>query len=156
MIIRNDTSILPRALESIETELAWWASNRKFFFISFFYFLNAKRVDVSGTITVTSPSGNSHQISVYNSTNSAPRPEGYSEDYITVHGPLGSPDLNLSNVTMNSLYSQLASGAESGKFLLLSFLDVTSIDVEIGEDYTGARWTKEPLLNASDNAPVLR
>ena len=114
----NDTSIITRALESIETELAWWSSNR--------------------TINITGPSGTSHQISVYNTSNSAPRPEGYIEDYEVAHGPLGSPDLNLGNATINLLYSQLASGAESG------------------EDYSGARWVKEPLLNASDNTPVLR
>jgi alpha,alpha-trehalase len=61
----NDTSLLPRALPLIEKEMKWWDTNR--------------------TSTFKSPfSGKSHQLARYDVSNTAPRPEGYLEDWETV------------------------------------------------------------------------
>ncbi|KAI0345565.1 glycoside hydrolase [Trametopsis cervina] len=88
----NDSSILDRALPLAEKELAWWQTNR--------------------TSTVTSPFTNqSYPLARYAVANTAPRPESYLADYLTVNDP-GSPALN--DDQRAELYSELASGAESG------------------------------------------
>lgn len=86
----NDTSFLERAVRLNDQELQWW--------------------DRNNSLTVTGPSGQSHFTHSYTVNNSAPRPESYAEDWQTVNGPIGGPYLNLST----DLYSDLASGAESG------------------------------------------
>lgn len=86
----NDTSFLDRAVRLNDRELQWW--------------------DRNNSITVKGPSGRSHFTHSYTVNNSAPRPESYAEDWQTVNGPIGGPYLNLSR----DLYSDLASGAESG------------------------------------------
>ncbi|KAN0088093.1 glycoside hydrolase family 37 protein [Tylopilus felleus] len=91
--ITGDTSILQRGLPSAEAELAWWSNNR--------------------TIQVTSPyTGQSYSMAHYAVNNSAPRPESYIEDYLTVYDPtLSTP---LTDAQAADLYSELASGAETG------------------------------------------
>ncbi|KAG8214941.1 glycoside hydrolase family 37 protein [Butyriboletus roseoflavus] len=89
----GDTSILQRGLPSAEAELAWWSNNR--------------------TIQVTSPyTGQTYSMAHYAVNNSAPRPESYIEDYLTVHDPTLSTPLTDSQAA--ELYSELASGAETG------------------------------------------
>ncbi|KAJ6554990.1 glycoside hydrolase family 37 protein [Mycena vulgaris] len=88
----NDTAILKRALPLAERELAWWAANR--------------------TVSVRSPFTNAtHAMAQYSVTNTAPRPESYLPDYLTVHDP-AQPVLNASQSA--ELYAELASGAETG------------------------------------------
>ncbi|KAG1899612.1 glycoside hydrolase family 37 protein [Suillus fuscotomentosus] len=91
--VTGDTSILQRALPLAEAELAWWANNR--------------------TINVTSPYTNrTYMMAHYAVTNTAPRPESYLTDYLTVHDPtLSTP---LTDDQAAELYSELASGAETG------------------------------------------
>lgn len=77
----------------LKAELAWWSNNR--------------------TIQVTSPyTGQSYSMAHYAVNNSAPRPESYIEDYLTVYDPtLSTP---LTDAQAADLYSELASGAETG------------------------------------------
>ncbi|KAG2054179.1 glycoside hydrolase family 37 protein [Suillus hirtellus] len=91
--VTGDTSILQRALPLAEAELAWWANNR--------------------TMNVTSPYTNrTYMMAHYAVTNTAPRPESYLTDYLTVHDPtLSTP---LTDAQAAELYSELASGAETG------------------------------------------
>ncbi|KAJ7713002.1 trehalase [Mycena metata] len=88
----NDTSILTRALPLAERELLWWQTNR--------------------TVNVVSPFTNkTHAMAQYSVTNTAPRPESYLTDYVTVHDPT-QPILN--DTQGAALYAELASGAETG------------------------------------------
>ncbi|TCD65786.1 hypothetical protein EIP91_002225 [Steccherinum ochraceum] len=89
----NDTGILTRALPLAEKELEWWRTNR--------------------TVTVTSPYTNkTYSLARYGVTNSAPRPESYLTDYLTANDPkLTTP---LTEDERAELYSELASGAETG------------------------------------------
>ena len=106
----GDRSLLPRALPLIETELAWWQTNR--------------------TSDATGPSGTTHRLARYAVDNTAPRPEGYVEDYETVYGPVGEEGRrNLSEEAADVLFANLASGAESGL------------------DYSAARWAKDPFAS---------
>ncbi|OJA18271.1 hypothetical protein AZE42_04995 [Rhizopogon vesiculosus] len=91
--VTGDTSILQRALPLAEAELAWWATNR--------------------TLEVTSPyTSQKYMLSHYAVNNSAPRPESYLTDYLTVHDPtLTTP---LTDAQAADLYGELASGAETG------------------------------------------
>ncbi|KAK8854633.1 hypothetical protein IAR55_003372 [Kwoniella newhampshirensis] len=110
----GNATILERGLQIASTELQWWANNR--------------------TLNYTSPyTGQTHVVAHYAVNNSAPRPEGYVEDFETVTG--ATPALD--GAGRADLYSELATGAESGW------------------DYS-SRWCKQPLLNASDNNVVLR
>jgi len=116
----GDQSLLPRALRLIETELQWWQTNR--------------------TSPVTA-FGKTYYLARYDVTNSAPRPEGYVEDFHTAYGGGGESNPNFSNATVDNLFSNLASGAESG------------------QDYSAARWAKapyssEPLRTLNVNAIV--
>lgn len=89
----NDTVILDRALPLAERELAWWRDNR--------------------SLNVTSPYTNkTYTLSRFSVTNSAPRPESYLTDYNTANDPTLSTPLTESQRA--ELYSQLASGAETG------------------------------------------
>ncbi|WRT68588.1 uncharacterized protein IL334_005566 [Kwoniella shivajii] len=112
--VTGNTTILERALPLASTEMEWWATNRTFNYTSPF---------TNKTVLVAH----------YAVNNSAPRPEGYVEDYETVTGT--TPALNATGKA--ELYSELASGAESGW------------------DYS-SRWCKQPVLNVSDNNPALR
>ncbi|CAK5272228.1 unnamed protein product [Mycena citricolor] len=88
----NDTGILTRALPIAEREIAWWAAHR--------------------TVTVKSPLTNkTHSMIQYKVNNTAPRPESYLTDYLTVHDP-SQPSLNATQSA--DLYAELASGAETG------------------------------------------
>ncbi|KAH8085188.1 Six-hairpin glycosidase-like protein [Filobasidium floriforme] len=113
--VTGNTSVLERALPILETELEWWRVNR--------------------SISITSPyTSQNHTVYRYDvSINTAPRPEGYIEDFNTAFG--AEPALNESQ--RSDLYAELATGAESGW------------------DYS-SRWCKEPLLNVTDNLPALR
>jgi alpha,alpha-trehalase len=76
-----------------QAELAWWSNNR--------------------TIQVTSPyTGQTYSMAHYAVNNSAPRPESYIDDYMTVHDPTLSTPLTDSQAA--ELYGELASGAETG------------------------------------------
>ncbi|KAI9566279.1 glycoside hydrolase family 37 protein [Boletus coccyginus] len=89
----GDTSILQRGLPSAEAELEWWSTQR--------------------TIRVTSPyTGQTYSMAHYAVNNSAPRPESYIDDYMTVHDPTLSTPLTDSQAA--ELYSELATGAETG------------------------------------------
>ncbi|KAG6337380.1 hypothetical protein ID866_1703 [Astraeus odoratus] len=91
--ITNDTSILQRALPLAEVELTWWSSNR--------------------TIEVKSPYTNqSYMLAHYAVNNTAPRPESYLTDYLTVHDP--TMTTTLTDEQAAELYGELASAAESG------------------------------------------
>lgn len=110
----GNTTILERALPLASTEMQWWSTNR--------------------SVSVTSPFSNrTFTMYLYNVTNTAPRPEGYQEDFETVMG--SNPALD--EAAQGELYGELASGAETGW------------------DYS-SRWCKQPLLNVSDNDPALR
>lgn len=105
----GDTSILQRGLPSAEVrdflccfrsitkipkaELEWWSINR--------------------TVQVTSPyTGQTYSMAHYAVNNSAPRPESYIEDYLTINDPTLSTPLTDSQAA--EIYSELASGAETG------------------------------------------
>ncbi|KAF9265183.1 trehalase [Marasmius fiardii PR-910] len=89
--VTNDRNILTRALPLAEKEFQWWQTNR--------------------TLNVTSPFTNrSHAMTRYAVVNSAPRPESYLTDYLTVNGPGKS----LNETQRADVYAELASGAESG------------------------------------------
>lgn len=120
----GNQTILERAVPILEREHSFWTNNR--------------------TVTVET-GGNSYSLNVYRVENNQPRPESYREDYITANNesyystsgiiyPEAKP-LNASE--MATLYSNLASGAESGM------------------DYT-SRWLKTPLDAARDNYFPLR
>ncbi|EIM86201.1 glycoside hydrolase [Stereum hirsutum FP-91666 SS1] len=112
----NDTSILTRALPLAENELSWWRNNR--------------------TIEVRSSYTNqTYDMARYAVTNSAPRPESYLTDYETANDPT-LPALN--ETERAELYSELASGAETGW------------------DYS-TRFVSQPLAGGSNNTiPALR
>ncbi|KAH9987249.1 glycoside hydrolase family 37 protein [Russula vinacea] len=107
----NDTAILDRALPLAERELAWWSGNR--------------------SLDVTSPyTKKTYTLSRYAVSNSAPRPESYLTDYETAN----DPTLNTLNESERAeLYSQLASGAETGWDYSTRFI---SLPVAGGTNYT--------------------
>ncbi|GMK53734.1 hypothetical protein CspeluHIS016_0103200 [Cutaneotrichosporon spelunceum] len=113
----GNTTVLDRALPLLDAELLWWETNR--------------------TMNVTSPfSQKTHQVAHFAVNNSAPRPEGFVEDYGAAFGTPENPQ-NFTEQQRSDLYAELASGAESGW------------------DYS-SRWCREPLLNETDNNVVLR
>ncbi|TKY86258.1 hypothetical protein EX895_005083 [Sporisorium graminicola] len=114
----NDTSVLQRFLPLLEREMSFWKNNR--------------------TIEFTSPFTNAtHNITHYKVDTSAPRPESYLEDYKTVQSASQS-GLQLNDTQKATLYSDIASGAESGS------------------DYSAARWSKRPTINLTDTIPAQR
>ena len=114
----NDTSVLQRFLPLLEREMSFWKNNR--------------------TIEFTSPFTNkTHNITHYQVDTSAPRPESYLEDYKTVQFANES-GLDLNDTQKAKLYSNIASGAESGS------------------DYSAARWSKQPTINLTDTIPAQR
>ncbi|KAK8125098.1 trehalase-like protein [Apiospora kogelbergensis] len=108
----NDTTILERALPLLVKEYAFWTQNRS--------------VEIQAD-------GQTYTLNHYAVENTEPRPESYKEDYVTANN--GSyyaksgiiyPETHALNSTEEAeLYSNLASGAESGW------------------DYT-TRWLKNP------------
>lgn len=113
----GNVTILERALPVMETELAWWRQNR--------------------SLSVTSPfTQKNYTVYHYAANVSAPRPEGYVEDIETAFGTADAPT-NFTQSERESLYAELASGAETGW------------------DYS-SRWCREPVINVSDNNPALR
>ncbi|KAJ7119784.1 Six-hairpin glycosidase-like protein [Mycena epipterygia] len=128
----NDTSILTRALPLAERELAWWQANR--------------------TVSVKSPFTNTtHAMAQYSVTNTAPRPESYLTDYLTVHDPT-QPTLNASQSA--ALYAELASGAETGwdyssRWLTNPAVPNPNIGVDGGPGGAGLR-----ALNVKGTVPV--
>jgi alpha,alpha-trehalase len=98
-----------------QRELAWWTANRM--------------------LSVASPRTNaSHTLAHYAVTNSAPRPESYLQDYTTANDPTLPA---LSEAQKEDLYSQLASGAETGW------------------DYS-SRWMADPSLPSTEALRSLR
>ncbi|KIJ59066.1 glycoside hydrolase family 37 protein [Hydnomerulius pinastri MD-312] len=90
--VTGDNTILQRALPLAEKELAWWASARG--------------------IQVKSPyTGQTYNLTRYAVDNTAPRPESYLEDYLTINDPTFPA---LSDDAAGALYGELASGAETG------------------------------------------
>jgi len=85
----GDRSILARALPLAEKELKWFDDNR--------------------SVQVIPSSNVTHKVYRYAVNNSAPRPESYRTDYVTVNEPN-----NLNDTQKAALYAELASGAESG------------------------------------------
>ncbi|KAH7324542.1 Six-hairpin glycosidase-like protein [Stachybotrys elegans] len=114
----NDTSILDRALPLLVKEHEFWMTNRT--------------VDVE-------VGNNTYSLNRYAVQNTRPRPESYREDYITAtntsyyaESGIIYPQVEALNDTeIATLYSNLASGAESGW------------------DYT-ARWNARPTDGARD------
>ncbi|KAF8324783.1 Six-hairpin glycosidase-like protein [Cantharellus anzutake] len=113
----GDVWILNRAIPLAEVELAWWEKNR--------------------TISVRSPyTRKTWDVARYAVVNSAPRPEGFLQDYLAANGPDLVVPYNESQKA--DLYAELASGAESG------------------HDYS-SRWIQQPLLgNTTNTTPALR
>ncbi|KAI0276733.1 glycoside hydrolase family 37 protein [Russula aff. rugulosa BPL654] len=107
----NDTAILNRALPLAERELAWWSNNR--------------------SLDVTSPrTKKTFTLFRYAVSNSAPRPESYLTDYETANDPTLS---TLNESERAELYSELASGAETGWDYSTRFV---SLPVAGGTNYT--------------------
>ncbi|KAK3299981.1 glycoside hydrolase family 37 protein [Chaetomium fimeti] len=115
----NDTSILERALPLLVKEHEFWTNNR--------------------TVSITATDGKEYTLNRYSVNNNQPRPESYREDYVTATNtsyyaesgiiyPVKTP---LNETEKAELYSNLASGAESGW------------------DYT-ARWLRTPNDAARD------
>jgi alpha,alpha-trehalase len=115
----NDTSILERALPLLVKEHEFWTNNR--------------------TVSITATDGKEYTLNRYFVNNNQPRPESYREDYVTATNtsyyaesgiiyPVKTP---LNETEKAELYSNLASGAESGW------------------DYT-ARWLRTPNDAARD------
>jgi alpha,alpha-trehalase len=96
----NDTSVLERVLPTLEKEYDFWSKNRT--------------VDVE-------VDGETYTLNHYAVLNNQPRPESYREDYETAtntsyysESGIIYPAMNLTNDEIAQLYSDLASGAESG------------------------------------------
>ncbi|KAF4468172.1 Trehalase [Fusarium albosuccineum] len=120
----NDTDILERALPLLVKEHEFWMTNR--------------------TVEVYI-NNETFLLNRYDVSNTRPRPESYREDYITANnksyysasGDVFPEEEKLSTKQKETLYSNLASGAESGW------------------DYT-ARWIARPEDAARDNYFPLR
>ncbi|KAL2155183.1 hypothetical protein VTH82DRAFT_3859 [Thermothelomyces myriococcoides] len=131
----NDTSILERALPLLIKEHDFFTNNR--------------------SVSVTAPNGKTYTLQRYHVENNQPRPESYREDYITANNesyyaasgiiyPVKTP---LNETEKAVLYSNLATGAESG-------LDYTARWLRVPDD--AARDVYFPLrsLNVRDMVPV--
>ncbi|KAG9094078.1 hypothetical protein FRC06_011172 [Ceratobasidium sp. 370] len=111
----NDTAVLHGALPLAEKELRWWFENR--------------------SIRVQSPTSPSkiHVVYHYNVQADGPRPESYAEDWMTAWCDNSPPTREYESM----IYSELASGAESGW------------------DYT-ARWMGDPRTLPEDRIEQMR
>lgn len=114
----GDYSVLERLLPLLDQEHQWWTTNRT--------------IEVNGYY-----SGKTHQLTHYKVNTDAPRPESYLEDYDTVVFANAS-GLDLNKTQKAQLYSDIASGAESG------------------HDFSAVRWSKEPLIDTEDTIPAQR
>ncbi|KAF2877549.1 trehalose [Massariosphaeria phaeospora] len=120
----QNATILERALPLLEKEYDFWVQNR--------------------TVTVER-AGRNYSLNHYAVSNSQPRPESYYEDYVTANnetyineaGEAFNATHPLNETEMAQLYSNLASGAESGW------------------DYS-ARWLKNPADAVTDTYFPLR
>lgn len=98
----NDTSILARAIPTLIKEHNFWMQNR--------------------TVNITGADGNTYTLNQYHVENTQPRPESYTEDYITANnhsyyatsGIIYPETKALNDSEIANLYANLASGAESG------------------------------------------
>ncbi|KAI0204709.1 Six-hairpin glycosidase-like protein [Astrocystis sublimbata] len=98
----NDTSILDRALPLLIKEHSFWTTNR--------------------TVEVKTKEGCTYSLAHYAVSNTQPRPESYREDWVTANNHSYYADSGiiypeahpLNDSERASLYSNLASGAESG------------------------------------------
>lgn len=111
----NDTAVLHGALPLAEKELRWWAENR------------AVRVRSPHNSAIT------HLVYHYNVEADGPRPESYAEDWMTAWCDEDPP----TREDESRIYSELASGAESGW------------------DYT-ARWMGNPQTLPEDRIEQMR
>jgi len=117
-------TLLERALPILEKEYQFWVNNR--------------------TVTLER-GGRNYSLNHYAVLNTQPRPESYYEDYTTANnqtyvnenGQQFNISRSLNDTEKAVLYSNLASGAESGW------------------DYS-ARWLRNPGDAVNDNAPPLR
>ncbi|KAF8608406.1 glycoside hydrolase [Ceratobasidium sp. AG-I] len=111
----NDTAILHGALPLAERELRWWAEKR--------------------SVLVRSPNDptQTHFVYHYNVQANGPRPESYAEDWMTAWCDETPP----TREDESKIYSELASGAESGW------------------DYT-ARWMGDPSTLSEDRIEQMR
>ncbi|ORX94956.1 glycoside hydrolase [Basidiobolus meristosporus CBS 931.73] len=82
----RDLDLLRRALPILDKEYQFWEKNH----------------------TILIDRGEEYRLSHYNSVNQHPRPEAYIEDHLTVEGS------NLTVEERKALYSDIATGAESG------------------------------------------
>lgn len=96
----NDTGVLERFLPILEKEYAFWMNNRT--------------IDVE-------MDGQTYMLNHYAVSNNQPRPESYKEDYETAQNSsyyaetgIIYPATDLNDSAVELLYSNLASGAESG------------------------------------------
>ncbi|KAK4635912.1 Trehalase [Fulvia fulva] len=96
----NDTSVLGQLLPTLEREYSFWTTNR------------SVDVEVDGT---------TYTLNRYAVENNQPRPESYTEDYHTAtntsyyaESGIIYPATELNESQIAQLYSDLASGAESG------------------------------------------
>ncbi|ODQ51086.1 glycoside hydrolase [Saitoella complicata NRRL Y-17804] len=119
----GDVSFLERALPTLDLEYQFWMKNT--------------------TVRIQSPYSNTtRHLNRYYVNNTQPRPESYLEDYQTAHntsfyganGTVYPARTNLSQSQIESLYSDLATGAETGW------------------DYS-SRWLKQSALADNGNAP---
>lgn len=98
----NDTSILERAVPLLIKEHEFWMNNR--------------------TVDITGPDNKTYTLNRYHVENNQPRPESFREDYISANnqsyyatsGIIYPETAPLNDSQKAELYSNLASGAESG------------------------------------------
>lgn len=97
----NDTSIIQRALPTLEKEYMFWMNNQ--------------------SVPVTGKKNATYTLNHYAVLNTQPRPESFREDYITANNAsyyatsgIIYPAQNLTEAEKEQLYANLASGAESG------------------------------------------
>ncbi|KAI7165039.1 hypothetical protein KC349_g117 [Hortaea werneckii] len=98
----NDTSILERALPTLEKEYMFWMENR--------------------TVSVRDEMNQTYTLNHYAVLNNQPRPESFREDYVTANNEsyyapttgIIYPGQDLNETEREELYANLASGAESG------------------------------------------
>lgn len=115
----GDTDVLHRLLPLMDKEHDYWINNR--------------------TMELKSPySGKKLHLAHYRVDTSAPRPESYLADYQTVELAKKEQQLDLKPAEKAKLYSNIASGAESG------------------HDFAAVRWSKRPTLNTTNNIPAQR
>lgn len=130
----NDTEILDRALPLLIKEHEWWVANR--------------------TVEVTKDE-KTYSLTLYNVSNTQPRPESYYEDYTTASnssfyaedGIIYPENVELNDTEKSIVYANLASGAESG-------WDYTSRWISRPEDALEHKYFPLRYLNIINIVPV--